>query len=186
MNGNSRAVVMQPGPVRRRQGSSCVRTAIFIFIVTFLWLQLHMANLSGVGRGGGKSGASSTADTESSLQQFLSVVPPHLHKFLVGQNYSQNSTTTLPPPLVNNITAIKAAIRHLNGAQVVLNEDAFGPLQTDSLVIVVQVIDDDFYFIFLVRDLRNYGQQADISRRTNFLIIITPMRHTLNKILSVE
>lgn len=137
------------GRARGRQGSSCVRTAIFIFIVTFLWLQLHMANFSTASKGGGGGRQSTSTESDSSLQQLLSVVPVHLHKFLLPLNISANSTAPPPLPPPYNISSIKEAIKQLNSAQVVLNEDIFGPLQSDSLVIVVQVGKAVFCYMFL-------------------------------------
>lgn len=38
-----------------------------------------------------------------------------------------------------NISEMRASIQHYNALQVVLNEDQFGPLDNDSVIIVVQV-----------------------------------------------
>lgn len=38
-----------------------------------------------------------------------------------------------------NISDMRATIRHYNAMQMVLNEDQFGPLDNDSVIIVVQV-----------------------------------------------
>ncbi|XP_059475133.1 alpha-1,6-mannosyl-glycoprotein 2-beta-N-acetylglucosaminyltransferase isoform X2 [Neocloeon triangulifer] len=122
---------------RSRRSASCIRTAVFIFIVTFLWLQLHMANLSSSTSGSTKPGVVSTPEAENTLQQFLNVLPVHLHKFLLGRNSTQNGTDVAPPHF--NTSMIKQAIEQYNRYQVVLNEDTFGPLHNDSLVIVVQV-----------------------------------------------
>lgn len=60
---------------------------------------------------------------------------------LAGSGNGVSSATTISfevyrPP---NITEIKRQIIRYNEMQLVLNEDAFGPLQNDSVIIVVQV-----------------------------------------------
>jgi hypothetical protein len=131
------------GPLRRRN-ASCVRTAVFVFVVTFLWLQLHMANIgSSGGNSGGKHISDPSADSAAATQQLLKLVPPHLHKYLLGRNESaagnSSETTQFPPPQPLNISMIQRSIETLNMQQLVHNEDMFGPLHNDSLVIVVQV-----------------------------------------------
>ncbi|XP_065341868.1 alpha-1,6-mannosyl-glycoprotein 2-beta-N-acetylglucosaminyltransferase isoform X1 [Cloeon dipterum] len=131
------------GP-RGRRSASCVRTAVFIFIVTFLWLQLHMASMSGSGsssgaNGAGRHGGAGGADADNSLHEFLNVVPPHLHKFLLGRNSSLANSTEPPPQPSLNLTMVRQAIEQYNAYQVVLNEGRLGPLHNDSLVIVIQV-----------------------------------------------
>nr|CAD7424813.1 unnamed protein product [Timema monikensis] len=39
-------VAMPTPALGRRRTASCLRTAVFLFLVTFVWLQLHVANLS--------------------------------------------------------------------------------------------------------------------------------------------
>lgn len=60
---------------------------------------------------------------------------------LAGSGAGVPSATTISfevyrPP---NITEIKRQIIRYNDMQLVLNEDAFGPLQNDSVIIVIQV-----------------------------------------------
>lgn len=60
---------------------------------------------------------------------------------LAGSGTGVPSATTISfevyrPP---NITEIKRQIIRYNDMQLVLNEDAFGPLQNDSVIIVIQV-----------------------------------------------
>jgi alpha-1,6-mannosyl-glycoprotein beta-1,2-N-acetylglucosaminyltransferase len=98
-----------------------------------------MANVSTGGGSGGSKHSGSTAESEAAAQaQFLNVIPPHLHKFLIpknGTNVNSNANNTEQL----NITYIKRGIEQYNKYQVVLNEDIFGPLHNDSLVIAVQV-----------------------------------------------
>lgn len=51
----------------------------------------------------------------------------------VGQNGANGGRAAL------NITDIRRSIERYNEAQQVLNEELFGPVQNDSLIIVVQV-----------------------------------------------
>lgn len=43
-----------------------------------------------------------------------------------------------------NVSDMRASIRHYNAMQVVLNEDQFGPLENDSVIIVIQVSSPKF------------------------------------------
>lgn len=87
-----------------------------------------------------------TESTNDSAAAILSLVPPVYHKYLTAKNRNHTG--------VNNGTAQngqqdqiqQAAIERMqqniaryNELQSVLNEDIFGPLQNDSVIIVVQV-----------------------------------------------
>lgn len=50
--------------------------------------------------------------------------------------HQQHLVQPYQPP---NITEMQRAIKHYNELQMVLNEDQFGPLENDSVIIVVQV-----------------------------------------------
>ncbi|CAH1642711.1 unnamed protein product [Spodoptera littoralis] len=71
-------------------------------------------------------------------EQVLALVPPELHKYLTvhPRNNSGNSTDRIA---VKNITEIKQAIKRFNEAQTVYNEDIFGPVQNDTVIIAIQV-----------------------------------------------
>jgi hypothetical protein len=61
---------------------------------------------------------------------------------LVSQNSTQNESTDEPlntSKAPKTISDIKTEIRKLNKAQDILNLEKFGPLQSDSVVIIVQV-----------------------------------------------
>jgi len=60
-----------------------------------------------------------------------------------------------------NITEIKRQIVRYNDMQMVLNEDVFGPLQNDSVIIVVQVHTRITYLRHLIVSL---AQARDISK----------------------
>nr|CAD7399341.1 unnamed protein product [Timema cristinae] len=215
-------VAMPTPALGRRRTASCLRTAVFLFLVTFVWLQLHVANLSS----GRQSPGSDSQEGNDSSAAILSMVPQILHKFLtpkprnstqvlatlnpevlVAQTMQQHpaprylllsvpkflmpkpcySTQVLAPltpevidaqtmqqhsanatdsqnqngsgrPLLN-ISDIKRNIERYNDLQTVLNEDVFGPVQNDSLVIVVQVHTRLIYLRHLIVSL---AQARDI------------------------
>jgi hypothetical protein len=57
--------------IGRRRTASCLRTAVFLFLVTFVWLQLHVATLGGSRQ---TSGADGPEGNDSSAA-ILSMVP---------------------------------------------------------------------------------------------------------------
>nr|CAD7195727.1 unnamed protein product [Timema douglasi] len=232
--GRGLRVAMPTPALGRRRTASCLRTAVFLFLVTFVWLQLHVANLSS-GRQGPGSDSQEGNDSSAAI---LSMVPQILHKFLtpkprnstqvlatlssevldaqtmqqhpgtcfpltqtMQQNpatcYSKTSSSWRPNhhmlidndniskvtgadnimtsrPSANatdsqnqngsgrpllNISDIKRNIERYNDLQTVLNEDVFGPVQNDSLVIVVQVHTRLIYLRHLIVSL---AQARDI------------------------
>ncbi|XP_046658257.1 alpha-1,6-mannosyl-glycoprotein 2-beta-N-acetylglucosaminyltransferase isoform X1 [Homalodisca vitripennis] len=133
--GRTVRVVVTPPALGRRRTASCLRTVIFLFLVTFVWLQLHMSSLSSSPR------PDLSADNDSS-QAILSMVPQVLHKFLTSRprNVSQHlasNASELPRALT--IDEIKHNIRRYNQLQTVHNEDLFGPVQNDTIIIVIQI-----------------------------------------------
>nr|CAD7444976.1 unnamed protein product [Timema bartmani] len=202
--GRGLRVAMPTPALGRRRTASCLRTAVFLFLVTFVWLQLHVANLSS-GRQGPGSDSQEGNDSSAAI---LSMVPQMLHKFLTpkprnstqvfvilspeapdNQTMQQHPGTcllssapkllTIKPcnttqPSANatdaqnqngsgrpllNISDIKRNIERYNDLQTVLNEDVFGPVQNDSLVIVVQVHTRLIYLRHLIVSL---AQARDI------------------------
>lgn len=74
------------------------------------------------------------------------MVPAVFHKFLTPR---PRNTSHLNGSLINtayrpslNISEIKKVIAQYNLQQTLYNEDIFGPLQNDSVIIVVQVSGD--------------------------------------------
>lgn len=87
-----RVVVTAPALGRRRT-ASCLRTALFLFVVTFVWLQLHMSSLSSSPR------QELTSDNDSS-QAILSMVPQVLNSPGVNCALSTASTQLLLHPIL--------------------------------------------------------------------------------------
>ncbi|XP_021929706.1 alpha-1,6-mannosyl-glycoprotein 2-beta-N-acetylglucosaminyltransferase, partial [Zootermopsis nevadensis] len=152
--------------------ASCVRTAVFLFLVTFVWLQLHVASLNGNRQAPGTD----TSESNDSTAAILSMVPQVLHKFLtpkprnsshavVGTNVSEGAGAVgLIGPNAGrasspNISDIRRNIERYNDMQQVLNEELFGPVQNDSLIIVVQVHTRIIYLRHLIVSL---AQARDI------------------------
>lgn len=130
---NGRIRVQIPTPsVGRRRTSSVLRSVLFLFLVTFIWLQLYLANLD--------SETGLSLDANESSAAVLSMVPKVLHKFLTPRpfNGSSNGRRRFSShPL--NISEMQANMERANEMQTIHNDDIFGPLQNDSLVIVIQV-----------------------------------------------
>lgn len=82
------------------------------------------------------------------LHKFLTSHPRNIsHRFSV----SNISDEVLHP----SIEEIKSSIRRYNLAQTVLNEEVFGPVQNDTIVIVIQVIVCITYFkLYITAELK--------------------------------
>ncbi|ERL94761.1 hypothetical protein D910_12035 [Dendroctonus ponderosae] len=107
-------------------------------------------------------------DYNDSQAAILSMVPVVLHKFLapkpkngtnLGLNGSYNNLGYFKATF--NISDIKRSIAQYNLQQTVYNEDLFGPLQNDSIVIVIQIHDRITYLRHLIVSL---AQARDISQ----------------------
>ncbi|KAJ9601130.1 hypothetical protein L9F63_000709 [Diploptera punctata] len=166
--GRGLRVAMAAPAIGRRRTTSCLRTAVFLFLVTFVWLQLHVASLNG----GRQIPSNDTPEGNDSAAAILSMVPQVLHKFLTpkprnashglgGSNVSDtaghNGANGVRAAL--NISDIRRNIERYNDMQQVLNEEIFGPVQNDSLVIVVQVHTRIIYLRHLIVSL---AQARDI------------------------
>ncbi|KAG8238734.1 hypothetical protein J437_LFUL018519 [Ladona fulva] len=163
-----------PRMLPRRKAASCRRTAIFLVLVTFLWLQLHVpspsssnGSSSGATRSASQSsyGSSSSAGgaldaNDAQAAAVLDMVPQVLHKFLLlrpgegvaeakgplhGNGTAGNGTgeagedsPVATEPALNVSEIIRRIERH-NDLQVVYNEETFGPVLNDTLIIVIQV-----------------------------------------------
>lgn len=167
--GRSVRVVMTPPALGRRRTASCLRTVVFLFLVTFVWLQLHMSNLSGSIR-------QDPVPENDSTQAILSMVPQVLHKFLTShpRNISHRfSVSNISDEVLHpSIEEIKNRIRRYNLAQTVLNEEIFGPIQNDTIVIVIQVHTRLVYLRHLIVSL---AQARDIE--TTLLIFSHDFYH---------
>lgn len=85
------------------------------------------------------------------LHKFLTPKPRNNSHVLVGTNVSDGSGTAGQTGADGvrtflNISDIRRNIERYNDVQQVLNEELFGPVQNDSLIIVVQVRHDKSYF----------------------------------------
>ncbi|CAH2219970.1 jg14984, partial [Pararge aegeria aegeria] len=70
-------------------------------------------------------------------EQVLALVPPELHKYLTvhPRNATGNSTERYA---AKNVSDILRAIYRINEAQTIYNEDIFGPVQNDTIIIAIQ------------------------------------------------
>ncbi|XP_055852497.1 alpha-1,6-mannosyl-glycoprotein 2-beta-N-acetylglucosaminyltransferase isoform X3 [Episyrphus balteatus] len=155
------------GSMYRRRNAYCIRATITIFVL-FILLQIHVSYYS-------ESRDPIVGEpTNDSTAAILSMVPSVFHKFLKVK--TRNQTVTAVDLLANhngtqnlylevyhppNITEIKRMIAKYNELQIVLNEDTFGPLQNDSVIIVIQVHTRITYLRHLIVSL---AQARDISK----------------------
>ncbi|XP_046386479.1 alpha-1,6-mannosyl-glycoprotein 2-beta-N-acetylglucosaminyltransferase isoform X1 [Ischnura elegans] len=193
----------------RRKAASCRRTAVFLVLVTFIWLQLHVpspggnggaaSGTSGGASGNGAAGSAGSSGSRASgaavstgpfaggsaaaaggaldannaeAAAVLKMVPKALHKFLLlrtGEVSGATGAAAEPSPQGNatagngtgeageradfpaastssaagggglNVSEILRRVEKHNELQLVLNEEAFGPVLNDTLIIVVQV-----------------------------------------------
>lgn len=151
------------GALSRRRHTLYIRSAIIVFIL-FAFLQFHVINYD--------SNESGPADTANySTAAILQMVPPVFHKYLTSKTRNgtqgQNGTHAgggVPGDSAQrsaNISEILRMINRYNELQTILNEDIFGPLQNDSVIIVVQVHKRITYLRHLIVSL---AQARDISR----------------------
>ncbi|XP_053682426.1 alpha-1,6-mannosyl-glycoprotein 2-beta-N-acetylglucosaminyltransferase [Sabethes cyaneus] len=148
------------GALSRRRHALYIRSAIIVFIL-FAFLQFHVINYDS-----NESGPSDNANYSTAA--ILQMVPPVFHKYLTSKSrnatHGQNGTQlgmgdgTLRSA---NISEILRMIHRYNELQTILNEDIFGPLQNDSVIIVVQVHKRITYLRHLIVSL---AQAKDISR----------------------
>uniref|UniRef100_A0AAG5CSH1 Alpha-1,6-mannosyl-glycoprotein 2-beta-N-acetylglucosaminyltransferase n=1 Tax=Anopheles atroparvus TaxID=41427 RepID=A0AAG5CSH1_ANOAO len=146
------------GALSRRRHTLYIRSAIIVFIL-FAFLQFHVINYD-------SSETGSNDSTNYSTAAILQMVPPVFHKYLTGKprnsTHGQNGTHVgAEGPRTVNISEILRMIQRYNEFQTVLNEDIYGPLQNDSVIIVVQVHKRITYLRHLIVSL---AQARDISR----------------------
>ncbi|KAE9535812.1 hypothetical protein AGLY_007713 [Aphis glycines] len=123
----------------------CLRTVILIFCLTFFWVQMHMSDVADNETLQILAKPDGLLDANDSM---LQLVPQHLHKYLVALPQRDrphqailpgNASEQVATAVSLNASEIRRLIDQQNSKQIVLNEDVFGPLQNDSLVIVIQV-----------------------------------------------
>ncbi|XP_063545184.1 alpha-1,6-mannosyl-glycoprotein 2-beta-N-acetylglucosaminyltransferase isoform X3 [Cydia strobilella] len=134
-----------------------------------VWLQIMVS--SGLERDGGSTnGVDVDSETlvtpareelmngNDTSEQVLALVPQELHKYLTvhPRNNTANSTD-----LPKNITEIRRAIKRYNDAQTIYNEDIYGPVLNDTVIIAIQVHTRLTYLRHLIVSL---AQARDIER----------------------
>ncbi|CAG9790537.1 unnamed protein product [Diatraea saccharalis] len=139
----------------RLKYASVVR--VFVIIGLFcLWVQIMLsASSGGIYRDGEE-----LMNANETSEQVLALVPPELHKYLTvhHKNVSANSTERSGP---KNISDILRAIQRNNDAQTIYNEDIFGPVQNDTIIIAIQVHTRLTYLRHLIVSL---AQARDIDK----------------------
>ncbi|XP_019880285.1 alpha-1,6-mannosyl-glycoprotein 2-beta-N-acetylglucosaminyltransferase isoform X2 [Aethina tumida] len=145
---------------RRQRSFSWFRGGIIVFIVFFIWLELNFLTYG--------NSVSNYQEINDSNAAIYSMVPAVLHKFLTPR--PKNGTNGMNGtyagdaayrPISPNISDIKKNLAQYNLQQVVYNEDIFGPLLNDSVVIVIQIHDRITYLRHLIVSL---AQARDISQ----------------------
>lgn len=106
-----------------------------------IWLQVHVSYL--------KECEEQMLDSNFSV---FSNIPRDFHKYLKPKPRNINLTEENARVLLN-ISEIQANIKKYNDMQYVHNEDIYGPLQNDSLIVVVQVSFFPFFFFPALGDL---------------------------------
>ncbi|XP_057341918.1 alpha-1,6-mannosyl-glycoprotein 2-beta-N-acetylglucosaminyltransferase isoform X4 [Microplitis mediator] len=129
-NGIIRGVTIAGGT--RSGRGTLIRTLIFVFLATFLWLQLNVISLTG-----------RNSSSQSSINESIyALVPQELQRFLKDRRNSSGQGANGTLGIYGNsydINDIKKNIIKLNGEQKIYNDDIFGPLSTDAPIIVIQV-----------------------------------------------
>ncbi|XP_077303001.1 alpha-1,6-mannosyl-glycoprotein 2-beta-N-acetylglucosaminyltransferase [Arctopsyche grandis] len=125
----------------RLRCSAIIRLSVSIGLVCLIWLQLQLISQRPFANDGDE-----TLNSNDTSAAVLAMVPSVLHKFLTvkpknvttqGINSSVASDAGVSSLL--NISEIVKNIARYNMQQTVINEDIFGPLQNNSVVIVIQV-----------------------------------------------
>ncbi|XP_014248655.1 alpha-1,6-mannosyl-glycoprotein 2-beta-N-acetylglucosaminyltransferase isoform X2 [Cimex lectularius] len=151
----SRQLVRVRVTVVGRRRFPCLRTLLLIFAMFFLCLQLHVSNLTG---------RESSTEPVNDSAVILSMVPQVLHKFLNAKprNISNLANGTFGNQTDYKNIPIPEILRNIykyNNAQTVHNEDIFGPIQNDTLIIVIQIHTRIVYLRHLIVSL---AQARDI------------------------
>ncbi|XP_022217431.1 alpha-1,6-mannosyl-glycoprotein 2-beta-N-acetylglucosaminyltransferase isoform X4 [Drosophila obscura] len=174
------------GSMGRKRNNFYMRSIFLLALCIFGLLQYHNFNYLE-----SRDTVLGDAVTNDSDDAILAMVPATLHKYLTphSRNHSAAATSGAmggagvigAPLLLNtsssgaatattisfdvyhppNISEIKRQIVRYNDMQLVLNEDTFGPLQNDSVIIVVQVHTRITYLRHLIVSL---AQAQDITK----------------------
>ncbi|XP_034112769.1 alpha-1,6-mannosyl-glycoprotein 2-beta-N-acetylglucosaminyltransferase isoform X2 [Drosophila sulfurigaster albostrigata] len=168
------------GAMGRKRNNFYMRSIFILALCIFGLLQYHNFNYLD-----SRDAMMGDSVTNDSVDAILSMVPATLHKYLTphSRNHSTSAaalalnasnsagsgtaglsaatTISFDPYRPPNITEIKRQIIRYNEMQLVLNEDTFGPLQNDSVIIVIQVHTRINYLRHLIVSL---AQARDISK----------------------
>ncbi|KAG7306746.1 hypothetical protein JYU34_008177 [Plutella xylostella] len=139
----------------RLKYASILRVLVLVGLLC-IWIQIMLAaSSSGLDRDG-----EDMMNINETSEQVLALVPQELHKYLLvhPKNVTGNSTERAGP---KNITSIRRAIERSNDAQTIYNEDIFGPVQNDTVIIAIQVHTRITYLRHLIVSL---AQAKDIER----------------------
>ncbi|GBP41856.1 hypothetical protein EVAR_86826_1 [Eumeta japonica] len=84
-------------------------------------------------------------NTNETSEQVLALVPPELHKYLTVLPKNNSANATENRSSTKNITEIRKLIQRYNDGQNIYNEDIFGPVQNDTIIIAIQVSENWWY-----------------------------------------
>lgn len=135
---------------------AAVARVVVILGLFCLWLQIMLS-----ASGGGLYRDEELMNSNETSELVLAQVPPELHKYLTvhSRNSTGNSTDKMVPKM--NITDIRRTIQRYNDAQTIYNEDIFGPVTNDTIIIAIQVHTRLTYLRHLIVSL---AQARDIDR----------------------
>ncbi|CAH0731178.1 unnamed protein product, partial [Brenthis ino] len=121
-----------------------------------VWIQIMLSASSGIM----DKDVEQLMNSNDTSEQVLALVPPELHKYLTvhPRNFSANTTEKYGP---KNVTDILRAIHRVNEAQTIYNENIFGPVQNDTIIIAIQVHTRLTYLRHLIVSL---AQARDIDK----------------------
>ncbi|XP_049884192.1 alpha-1,6-mannosyl-glycoprotein 2-beta-N-acetylglucosaminyltransferase-like isoform X2 [Pectinophora gossypiella] len=128
---------------------------LVIFGLFCVWVQILLsASENGLDRDGELMNANETSE------QVLALVPQELHKYLTvhPRNVSGNATDRVGP---KNTSDILRMIEKYNDEQTIYNEDIYGPVQNDTIIIAIQVHTRLTYLRHLIVSL---AQARDIDK----------------------
>ncbi|XP_013163389.1 PREDICTED: uncharacterized protein LOC106114661 isoform X1 [Papilio xuthus] len=139
----------------RLKYASVLRVVVILGLLC-LWIQIMLSASNGVIDRDGDE----LMNLNDTSEQVLALVPPELHKYLTvhNKNITVNSTEKANP---KNVSDIRRAIHRYNEAQTIYNEDIFGPVQNDTIIIAIQVHTRLTYLRHLIVSL---AQARDIDK----------------------
>ncbi|XP_065216010.1 alpha-1,6-mannosyl-glycoprotein 2-beta-N-acetylglucosaminyltransferase [Planococcus citri] len=119
---------------------------LLVILLMSFWLMFHILSFNTFNKQAQRDAVDENVNLSNAI--ILSMVPQAYHKYLVSKIKNTTSpsraatnvsSSKTPFQQVLSINEIQRRIDEYNKLQTVLNEDIFGPLQNDSLVIVIQV-----------------------------------------------